>query len=62
MSMTWEQLAAHIEVMDDEQRKKDVAVQLLPVDEFFQVIEYQITVGDDVLEDNSPYLEVKTQI
>ena len=58
MSMTWGQLAAHIEVMDPEQKKTDVTVQLLPIDEFFRVGDINFTVGDDVLDDNHPYLEI----
>jgi len=58
MSITWEQLAAHISVMDDEQKKTDATVHCTKSDEFFQVQDINFTVGDDVLDDNHPFLEI----
>lgn len=58
MSMTWGQLAAHIEMMGLEQYKTDVTVHCTKSDEFFQVGDINFTVGDDVLDDNHPFLEI----
>ncbi len=58
MSMTWEQLAAHIKVMDPAQKKTDATVHCTKSDEFFQVGDINFTVGDDVLDDNHPFLEI----
>jgi len=56
--MTWDELKAHIEVMDPEQRKTDATIHCTTSDEFFQVHDINFTVGDDVLDDNHPFLEI----
>lgn len=56
--MTWEELQAHIEVMDADQKKTDATVYDTAEDEFFKVSDINFTVGDDVLEDNHPFLEI----
>ena len=56
--MTWEELAAHIEVMDEEQKKTDVT--LCRSNEFFPVksLEFADSRFCDVLDENHPYLLV----
>lgn len=56
--MTWEKLAIHIANMEPEQKKTDATVHCTKSDEFFQVTNINFTVGDDVLDDNHPYLEI----
>ena len=62
--MTWEELKAHIEVMDPEQIKTDVTVCLWPDEEFFKVEDINFVLeecdcpGAGVLDDNHPFLEV----
>ena len=61
-NMTWEQLAAHIAVMDDKQKKTDVTIRLLPIDESFGVNDIAFSPEDDVVDKNHPFLVVKTEI
>jgi len=56
--MTWKELSAHIAVMDDSQKETDATVYRTSYDEFFRVNDINFTVGDDVLDDNHPYLEI----
>ena len=55
--MTWNELKAHIEVMDEEQRNASVMIYNIEIDEYFAIDDINFTVGDDVLNDNSPFLE-----
>jgi len=55
--MTWDELKAHIEVMDKEQLKMDVAIFNLDDGEYCPVKDIDFTVDSDVLGDNSPILE-----
>lgn len=56
MILTYRQLAAHIAVMDDEQKDSDVTVHCTEMDEWFQAIGYDITEVDDVIDKNHPFL------
>ena len=57
-NMTWEQLAAHIAVMDDSQKQGNVTVFDSNCGEFFGVRDYDITTEDDILDKNHPFLVV----
>ena len=54
--MTWDELRAHIEAMDKEQRKSDVTVYNANIDEYFAVNEIDFSPVDDVLDKNHPFL------
>jgi len=56
--MTWNELKAHIEVMDKEQQETDITVFCSDSYEFFKVKDINFTVGDAVLNDNHPFLEI----
>jgi len=56
--MTWNELKAHIEVMDKEQANTDATIYSVGQDEFFKISDINFTVGNDVLDDNHPFLEV----
>lgn len=56
--MTWEELAAHISVMDESQKKTDVTIYNKSIDEFFRSSDIGFTDGAaDVLDPYHPYLE-----
>ena len=57
--MTWNELKAHIEVMDEEQSNSDVVIELLPMEVFLEVDDINFSVGDDVLKGNHPFLEIQ---
>ena len=54
--MTWDELKAHIEVMDEEQRGTDVTVYDMEMGEFFKVLDIDFSQEDDVLDKNHPFL------
>ena len=54
--MTWEQLKAHIEVMDEEQLKTDATVYDANEDEYFPVQDIDFAPETDVLDKNHPFL------
>ena len=56
--MTWNELKAHIEVMDSEQAETDVAIHFANMDEFFMVEDINFSPEDDVLDKNHPYLDI----
>lgn len=57
-NMTWEQLAAHIAVMDDEQKKTNVAIHVTVEDEFMpiQAIDFVSEDGNGILDPLHPFL------
>ena len=57
--MTWNELKAHIEVMDKEQRGTDVTILVIrPAinDDFYPVTGIDFSPEDDVLDKNHPFL------
>ncbi|MCD6436367.1 MAG: hypothetical protein J7L15_08305 [Clostridiales bacterium] len=59
--MTWEQLKAHIEVMDKEQLQTDVTVYSDYADEFEPVIEFDYVSkdGNGILDPFHPFLIIQ---
>ncbi len=60
MSMTWNQLRAHIDMMDKEQLHGDATIHLMPIDEYFAVADISFSPEDDVLDKGHPFLIVNT--
>jgi|ETNvirnome_2_300_1030623.scaffolds.fasta_scaffold136919_2 hypothetical protein len=58
--MTYKELKAHIEVMDEEQVNTDVTVYVTGVDEYYPLhgTELDFSPFDDVLDKNHPFLIV----
>ena len=54
--MTYKELKAHIEVMDDEQLDQDVTVRDVNIDETFKILGIEFEEEDDVLDKNHPFL------
>ena len=59
-NLTWEQLKAHIETMDDEQLNSNVTVHITRQDEFMPVpdIDYVSEDGNGILDPLHPFLVV----
>ena len=57
--MTWNELKAHIEVMDDEQANTDVTIFDDNNGEFCAVTDIDFSEADDVLDKNHPFLRVE---
>ena len=59
-NLTWKQLKAHIETMDDSQINSNVTVHITGADEFVTVpaIDYVSIDGNDVLDPFHPFLIV----
>jgi hypothetical protein len=57
-NMTWEQLAAHIAVMDEEQRQGNVTIHVTEQDEFMPIqdIDFVGSQGNGVLDSYHPFL------
>jgi len=54
--MTWDELKAHIEMMDKEQRQTDVTIRNISIDEYFAVQDIGFSPDNDVLDKNHPFL------
>jgi len=54
--MTWKELKAHIEVMDEDQIETDVTVHDMENNEFFKVLDIDFSREDDILDKNHPFL------
>jgi hypothetical protein len=59
MSLTFRQLAAHIAVMDEEQKDSDVTIHCTEMDEWFQATGYDITEETDVMDKNHPFVTIQ---
>jgi hypothetical protein len=59
IKMTYRQLKAHIETMDDAQLDSNVTIHNTCEDEYFPVVDIQYSDDEnDVLDKNHPFLEV----
>ena len=56
--MTYRQLKAHLEVMDDEQLDSDVTIRLMPEDEYYGYTDIGFSPANDVLDKNHPFINV----
>jgi Mlc titration factor MtfA (ptsG expression regulator) len=61
IKMTWKELKAHIEVMDEQQANTDVTIHT-DEDEFFPVVGIDFSEEDDVLDKNHPYLDIEMTV
>ena len=57
--MTWKELKAHIEVMDEEQINTDVIIYLERADEFLPVKSIDFTDETNVLDKNHPFIKIE---
>jgi hypothetical protein len=57
--ITYRALRDWINMLDEDQLDNTVTVHLTQTDEFYEVLDTNFTVGDDVLDDNHPYLEIE---
>lgn len=58
--MTWDELHEQIKSLTPEQRKKDVAIFDPNEDEYHACFALSINMGNDVLDENHPYLILNT--
>jgi hypothetical protein len=58
--MTYKELKAHIEVMDEEQLNQDVTLFDTEAEEFYPVNDIDFAPETDVLDKNHPYLTFAT--
>jgi hypothetical protein len=58
--MTYAELLEELKMLDESQLQNTVTVYVCGTDEFYEVLDYQISVGSEnsVLDDGHPYIEI----